>query len=68
MLNYNINIFNPQQGVWVLSNRLPVYLYSQLNFNDINFRIQRASVREAVMGTACDPAAGFFLRHSQIPI
>lgn len=49
-----------QQGIWVLSNRLPVYLYSQLDFNDINFRIQRASVRDAVIGTSCDPT---FPRH-----
>lgn len=48
------------QSVWVLSNRLPIYLYSQLDFNDINFRIQRAGVREAVVGSSCDPNA---LRH-----
>lgn len=42
------------QGLWVLSNRLPVYLYSQLDFTDINFRIQRASTRDAIHGTACD--------------
>lgn len=44
-----------EQGVWVISNRLPVYLYAQLNFNDINFRIQRVNVRDAVLGTPCDP-------------
>lgn len=43
------------QGVWVLSNRLPVYLYSQLNFNDYNFRVFRGDVEEAVRGTPCDP-------------
>lgn len=43
-----------EQSVWVLSNRLPIYLYSQLDFTDINFRIQRASAREAIIGTACD--------------
>ncbi|KAJ6634249.1 Protein yellow, partial [Pseudolycoriella hygida] len=36
------------QGLWVLSNRLPVYLYSQLDYNDVNFRIQRAGVKESV--------------------
>lgn len=43
------------QGLWILSNRLPVYLYSQLNFNDVNFRILRTSVRDAIEGTICDP-------------
>lgn len=43
------------QGLWILSNRLPVYLYSQLNFNDVNFRIMRASVKDAIEGTICDP-------------
>ncbi|KAG4070528.1 hypothetical protein HA402_012318 [Bradysia odoriphaga] len=41
------------QGLWVLSNRLPVYLYSQLDYNDVNFRIQRVGVRDAVTGTKC---------------
>lgn len=40
----------------MISNRLPVYLYSQLNFNDVNFRINRASVIDAVRGTNCDPS------------
>lgn len=47
----------------MLSNRLPIYLYSQLDYNDINFRIQRASVRDAVMGSSCDPN---ILRHHGI--
>lgn len=51
------------QNVWVLSNRLPVYLYSQLNLNDVNFRIQRANVREIVVGTTCDSSS---LRFSSI--
>lgn len=37
----------------MLSNRLPVYLYSQLDYNDVNFRIQRVGVRNAVVGTKC---------------
>lgn len=44
-----------QQGLWVISNRLPMYLYSQLNFNDYNFRILRIGVEEAVVNSPCNP-------------
>lgn len=54
ILNLSFHFFFVFQGVWVLSNRLPIYLYSQLDFTDINFRIQRASTRDAIVGTACD--------------
>lgn len=54
------------QSVWVVSNRLPIYLYSQLDYNDVNFRILRAYTREAVIGTSCDPAA-LLQRRNQVP-
>lgn len=45
---------NPyDQGIWVLSNRLPIYLYSKLNNNDVNFRIHRASVTSAIYDNCC---------------
>lgn len=53
-INFLLRFCNFLQGVWVLSNRLPIYLYSQLDFTDINFRIQRASTRDAILGTNCD--------------
>lgn len=43
------------QGLWVLSNRLPDYLYKGLNYDDVNFRVLRADVKDAVRGTVCDP-------------
>lgn len=43
------------QGLWVLSNRLPDYLYKGLNYDEVNFRILRADVKDAVKGTICDP-------------
>jgi hypothetical protein len=43
------------QSVWVLSNKLPQYLYSKLDFNDYNFRILTAPTDVAVQGTVCDP-------------
>ncbi|KAM7341335.1 L-dopachrome tautomerase yellow-h [Cochliomyia hominivorax] len=46
---------SPQQSVWVISNRLPIYLYSQLNYNEINFRILKANVNNLILNTVCDP-------------
>lgn len=42
-------------NVWVLSDKLHKYLYQQLNPNEVNFRVLRAKVSEAVKGTVCDP-------------
>lgn len=43
------------QSVWLISNRLPIYLYETLNSASINFRVFKANVREAVRDTVCDP-------------
>ncbi|XP_030566601.1 protein yellow isoform X1 [Drosophila novamexicana] len=43
------------QGVWVMSNRLPTYLYSQLDYGDINFRILKADVESIIADTICNP-------------
>lgn len=47
------------QSAWVISNRLPFYLYRGLNKNEINFRIMSASIKDAVKGTICDPELGY---------
>ncbi|XP_050298512.1 protein yellow [Anthonomus grandis grandis] len=39
--------------LWVLSNKLPQFMYSSLDYNDVNFRIMSAKVSEAIKGTAC---------------
>ncbi|XP_049948363.1 protein yellow-like [Schistocerca serialis cubense] len=44
-----------RQNLWVLSNRLPLFLYRELDPNDINFRIMTGSTDELVRGTVCDP-------------
>ncbi|EDV90945.1 protein yellow [Drosophila grimshawi] len=44
-----------KQSVWVMSNRLPIYLYSQLDYGDINFRILRANVDGIIDNTICNP-------------
>ncbi|XP_068153096.1 dopaminechrome tautomerase [Drosophila tropicalis] len=44
------------QGVWIMSNRLPIYLYSQLDYSDINFRILRTGVApQGGLPAICDP-------------
>ncbi|XP_071635267.1 yellow-h [Temnothorax longispinosus] len=45
----------PDQSVWLLSNRLPMYLYGTLNSGSINYRVFKANVKEAVRDTVCDP-------------
>lgn len=47
----------PDQNIWVLSNRLHKYLYSSLDPMDINFRLLTVPVKEAIRGTVCEPGA-----------
>lgn len=44
-----------RESVWVITNKLPFYLYEGLDENIINFRILSAYVDEATKGTICDP-------------
>ncbi|XP_014212245.1 protein yellow-like [Copidosoma floridanum] len=39
--------------IWVLSDRLPTFMYHHLDPNDYNFRVLTGTVREAVQGTVC---------------
>lgn len=40
-------------NMWVLSDRLPTFLYSHLDPDDYNFRILTGSTAAAIKGTAC---------------
>lgn len=44
-----------RQSVWVLSNRLPFYLYRTLNPKEYNFRIMSAYTDDAIRSNICDP-------------
>ncbi|KAM3962606.1 protein yellow-like [Aphomia sociella] len=46
-VDYNDNL-------WILSNKLPIWMYSELNTNEVNFRVFSAPVLEAISHTACD--------------
>lgn len=41
-------------NLWVLTDRLPLFIYRSLKKDDINFRILKAPVSEAIKGTVCD--------------
>lgn len=41
-------------NLWVLSDRLPIFMYSRLNESDVNFRILTAPVADAIRNTSCD--------------
>lgn len=41
-------------NLWVMSDRLPQFMYGKLDPEDVNFRILTAQVQDAIRGTACD--------------
>ncbi|XP_049839989.1 protein yellow-like [Schistocerca gregaria] len=43
--------------LWVLTDRMPLFLYSELDPVEVNFRVLSAPVEAAVAGTACSAAA-----------
>lgn len=43
------------QGVWVLANNLPLYLYTGLDYSQVNVRILRADAKNAAKDSVCDP-------------
>lgn len=47
-------------NLWVLSDRLPVFMYSQLDLHDYNFRILTGSAEELIMGTVCGSTSPSF--------
>ncbi|KAL2734000.1 protein yellow [Vespula squamosa] len=42
--------------LWVISDKMPVFLLSTLNYTDVNFRILTVPVQEAISGTICENA------------
>lgn len=41
-------------NVWVLSNRMPEYVYARLNENAFNFKIWKGKASEIIKGTKCE--------------
>lgn len=44
-----------RENIWVVSNNLPTFIYSRLNYDQINFRLLRANVQRAISKTVCEP-------------
>lgn len=42
------------RNVWVLSDRMPIFLESNLDYSDVNFRIYSAPLQRLIGGTVCD--------------
>ncbi|XP_053657921.1 protein yellow [Anopheles marshallii] len=43
-----------EEQVWVISDRMPVFLIADLDYSDVNFRIFSAPLSTLVAGTVCD--------------
>lgn len=43
-----------QGNVWVLTDRMPIYLFLSLNPEEVNYRILTGKNRELIKGTGCD--------------
>lgn len=43
-----------KDNLWILSNRMPIWMYGKLDLNDVNFRVFSAPVVDAISHTACD--------------
>ncbi|XP_050675833.1 protein yellow [Leptidea sinapis] len=41
-------------NLWILSNRMPIWMYGKLDSNEVNFRVFTAPVLNAISHTACD--------------
>lgn len=47
-----------KNNLWVMSDRMPVFLLADLDFNDVNFYIYTLPVEDAIRGTVCDLKPG----------
>lgn len=56
------------KDVWVLSDRMPVFLLAELDYNDVNFRIYTAPLADLVAGTVCDLSAKTYGPYGYTPI
>lgn len=43
-----------QGNLWVLSDRMPLFIYSSLKPQEFNYRILRKNVEESIRGTVCE--------------
>lgn len=53
--------------VWVISDRMPVFLIAELDYTDINFRIFSAPLETLIQGTVCSSSRRPFNRFAPVP-
>lgn len=46
------------RNLWLLTDRMPLFMYRSLNRSDVNFRVLSAPVDRAVAGTVCARSSG----------
>lgn len=40
-------------NLWVVTDRLPIFMYSHLDYQDINFRVLKGAVKNIIADTRC---------------
>lgn len=43
-----------ENNLWVLSDRMPQFLFGELNKNEFNYRILKSDVQKIIQGTPCE--------------
>lgn len=43
-----------ERNLFILSDKMPLFIYKQLNPNEINYRIFKVKVDDAIRGTPCE--------------
>lgn len=57
-----------EKNVWTISDRMPVFLESELDYSDINFRIYTAPLYNLIQGTVCEPTSMIMPTVSPMPL
>ncbi|XP_044759607.1 L-dopachrome tautomerase yellow-f2-like [Coccinella septempunctata] len=52
----DLKVYN--DNIYLLTNTMPGFLYGQLDYNIVNFRVWVQTVREAIKGTSCEAGSG----------
>lgn len=48
------SITKTSEELWILSNKLIKFVSREMDFDEVNFRVLRSSVKELIAGTKCE--------------
>jgi Major royal jelly protein len=51
----DLKIDSGRENIWAVSNNLPTFIYSRLDYTQTNFRLLRANIQRSISKTICDP-------------